>query len=506
MDSNAILKCCLGLSVTGGTFATADAAPVHDKNHKQPNVIFLVADDLGFGDIGCNGEKAVRTPNVDALANDGIRFTDAHACASTSTPSRYSLFTGHYNWRRNDTGIAPGDAAMIIKPEQYTIADMFKSVGYTTGAIGKWHLGLGDERGKQDWNGTITPGLKDIGFDYSCIMAATADRVPCVFIENGKVDHYDPTAPIYVSYKKNFPGEPSGKNNPELLTKLRPSFGHDQAIVNGISRIGFMKGGGKALWVDENIADTIASKAIHFINENSNKPFFLYVGTNDVHVPRFPHPRFQGKSGMGLRGDAILQFDWTVGAIIKALKDQGIYDNTLIVLTSDNGPIVDDGYADKAKELLGSHRPWGEYRGTKYSIYEAGTRVPFIVTWPNQIKPGESEALMTQIDLYASLAKLVDGKIEKGGAPDSQNHLKALLGKDKKGRDYIIESSGMLAVSTGEWKYIPPKINKRNPKRSVPVQLYNLRKDIGEKHNVAAQYPKIVEKLDKYLKAEMAKK
>ena len=499
-----MLKCCLGLTVLSGAMATnATAAP--DKTDKKPNVIFLVADDLGFGDLSCNGENTINTPNVDALANAGIRFTDAHACASTSTPSRYALFTGQYNWRRKDTGIAPGDAAMIIRPEQNTIADMFKSVGYTTGAIGKWHLGLGDKRGEQNWNGTITPALTDIGFDYSCIMAATADRVPCVWIENAKIANYDPTAPVYVSYKKNFPGEPTGKDNPELLTKLKHSHGHDMSIVNGIGRIGFMKGGGKALWKDENIADTIAAKAINFIKSNSDKPFFLYVGTNDVHVPRYPHPRFQGKSGMGLRGDAILQFDWTIGAIVDALKEQGIYENTLIVLTSDNGPVIDDGYKDQAKELLGNHRPWGDYRGGKYSIYEAGTRVPFIATWTKKIKPGVSNALFSHIDLFASMAKLVDGEIKEGGAPDSQDNLKALLGKDKNGRKYIIESSGYLAVSTGEWKYIPERINKRNPKKSTPAQLYNLRKDIGEKHNVAAQNPKIVEKLDKILKAEKAK-
>ena len=505
MENESLLKCCLGLTVLGGAFtATAAAAP--DKTPKKPNVIFLVADDLGFGDLSCNGEKTINTPNVDALTNDGLRFTDAHACASTSTPSRYSLFTGHYNWRRKDTGIAPGDAAMIIRPEQITIADMFKSVGYTTGAIGKWHLGLGDKRGEQDWNGTITPGLTDIGFDYSCIMAATADRVPCVWIENAKIANYDPTAPVYVNYKHNFPGEPTGKDNPELLTKLKHSHGHDMSIVNGIGRIGFMKGGGKALWKDENIADTIASKAIGFIKKNSDKPFFLYVGTNDVHVPRYPHPRFQGKSGMGLRGDAILQFDWTVGAIVKALKDEGIYENTLIVLTSDNGPIIDDGYKDQAQELLGNHRPWGDFRGTKYSIYEAGTRIPFIATWTDKIKPGVTDALFSHIDLYASLAELVDGKIAEGAAPDSKNNLKALLGKDKKGRDYIIESSGVLAVSTGEWKYIPARPNKKNPKKSAPAQLYNLRKDIGEKHNVAAENPAIVKKLDKILQDERAKK
>lgn len=302
---------------------------------------------------------------MDSLATNGIRFTDAHSVAATSTPSRYSLFTGHYSWRRNDTGIAAGNAGMIIKPEQTTIADMFKSAGYTTGAIGKWHLGMGDKTGTQDWNGIITPGPQDIGFDYSYLMAATGDRVPCVWIENQRVANYDLNAPIHVSYTKPFPGEPLGKDHPELLTKLKPypNHGHNQAIVNGISRIGYMKGGGKALWEDENIADTLTSKAVRYIEEHKDTTFFLYVGTNDIHVPRYPHSRFIGKSGMGYRGDAILQFDWTVGEIMKALKKQGIAENTLIVLTSDNGPVVNDGYLDQAVELLGEHRPWGDMRG-----------------------------------------------------------------------------------------------------------------------------------------------
>lgn len=485
--------------------------PVLAQNIKKtPNVIFIVADDLGYGDLSCYGEKTINTPNVDKLASNGIVFTDAHSTASTSTPSRYSLFTGCYNWRRNDTGIAPGDAGMIIRPEQITIADMFKNAGYTTGAIGKWHLGLGDKTGTQDWNGAITPGPQDIGFDYSYLMAATGDRVPCVWIENQKVANYDSEHPIYVSYKKNFPGEPTGKDNPELLTKLHPSIGHNQSIVNGISRIGYMKGGGKALWKDENIADTIAAKAVQFIEREADKQFFLYVGTNDIHVPRYPHARFRGKSGMGYRGDAILQFDWTVSQIVDALKRKGIYENTLIILTSDNGPVVDDGYKDQAKELLGSHRPWSIYRGTKYSIYEAGTRVPFIVSWPKKIKPGTSKALMSHIDLFASMASMVNEKIPSGAAGDSEDQLSALLGKDKKGRKYVIESSGLLAVTTGDWKYIMPRQKKdknaSNNNNKQLGQLYHLKNDISEKENVIETYPDKAKDLRAIIEKEVNKK
>ena len=364
-----------------------------------PNVIFIYADDLGYGDLECYGATRVQTPNVNRLASEGIRFTQAHAAASTSTPSRYAMLTGEYAWRRPDTDIAAGNAKMIIRPGQFTMADLFKSAGYATAAIGKWHLGLGDKTGEQDWNAPLPAALGDLGFDYHYIMAATADRVPCVFIENGQVANYDPSAPIEVSYKANFPGEPTGRDNPELLYNLKPSFGHDMSIVNGISRIGYMKGGGKALWKDENIADSILVHAQGFIRANKDKPFFMYFATNDIHVPRFPHERFRGKNPMGLRGDAIVQFDWTVGQLMKTLDDLGIADNTLIILSSDNGPVVDDGYADEAVAKLGNHRPAGPLRGNKYSAFEGGTRVPAIVRWPKEIhKPAVSDALVSQID------------------------------------------------------------------------------------------------------------
>ena len=319
----------------------------HNAQEKQPNVIIIYADDLGYGDLSCYGAQGVTTPNTDRLAAQGIRFTNAHAVAATSTPSRYALLTGHYAWRRNDTGIATGDAAMIIRPEQTTIADIFQQRGYTTGAVGKWHLGLGSETGKQDWNGFITPGPQDIGFDYSYLMAATGDRVPCVFVENQRIVNLDPNDPVEVSYKTPFPGEPLGKTHPELLTKLKPSHGHDMAIVNGISRIGYMKGGKSALWVDENIADSIACKSVEFIEKHKAEPFFLYVGTNDVHVPRYPHERFRGKSPMGLRGEAILQFDYTVGLIADALDSLGIDDY-----------LVDIGGEMTAKGVNPKGLPW----------------------------------------------------------------------------------------------------------------------------------------------------
>lgn len=478
----------------------------------SPNVVLILADDIGYGDLGCYGATAICTPNVDRLAAGGIRFTDAHAVAATSTPSRYSLFTGHYAWRRSDTGIARGDAAMIIRPEQSTLADLFHECGYVTGAVGKWHLGLGDVEGKQDWNGFITPGPRDIGFDYSYLMAATGDRVPCVFLENQRVVNLDPEDSIFVSYDSPFMGEPLGKDHPELLTKLCPSHGHDMAIVNGISRIGYMKGGKKALWEDENIADSIVYKAVNFIEQNKSKPFFLYVGTNDIHVPRYPHPRFVGKSGMGPRGDALLQFDWTVGRIKEALDKNGLSNNTLIIITSDNGPVIDDGYKDKAAELLGDHRPWGNLRGGKYSNFEGGTRVPLIIYWPGVLRSKVSSALVSHIDFYASLASLLGKSLSFGEAPDSRNCLNTFLGKEVKGREYVIEFAGSYSVYDGIWKFIAPSKAAAYRKSSdielgndKHIQLYNLSKDIGELDNCAKDFPLEVDRLKAILKDEMNK-
>lgn len=481
--------------------------PVTDREH--PNVIVILADDLGYGDLECYGATNVQTPNVNRLANNGIRFTNGHAVAATSTPSRYSLLTGEYAWRRPDTGVAAGNAGMIVRPAQYTLADVFKNEGYATCAIGKWHLGLGEKTGGQDWNAPLPTGVQDLGFDHHYIMAATADRVPCVFIEDGRVDNYDPSAPIEVSYQKNFEGEPTGAQNPELLYNLKHSHGHDMAIVNGIGRIGFMKGGGKALWKDENIADSITSYAVNFIKEHQNEPFFMYFCTNDVHVPRFPHQRFRGKTNMGLRGDAIAEFDWSVGEIMNTLDQLGLTENTLIILSSDNGAVVDDGYDDKAEELLNGHRPCGDLRGNKYSAFEGGTTVPVIVSWPKKVKGGqESDVLLSQIDWMASLAGLINAPLPKGSAPDSYNRIGNLLGTDTTDRPWIVEQSYSLSVRTKDWKYIEP--NDGNPMitwgpkietgNAKTPQLYQMSVDGGETRNVANDNPEKVYELQNILR------
>lgn len=491
--------------VLGSCLPLAAQAQPADRAAERPNVLLIYADDVGFGDLSCNGYGSVPTPNVERLAREGVRFTNAHCAASTSTPARYSMLTGQFAWRQRGTGVARGDAAMIIDPARYTLADLFRDNGYRTGVVGKWHLGLGSETGAQNWNAEIRPNPADLGFDYSYIMAATADRTPCIFIENGLGVSLDPDDPVEVSYERNFPGEPTGRDNPELL-RMHPSEGHDQSIVNGISRIGYMRGGKRAQWRDEYIADSIADHAVRFLERCAGQaaPFFLYYATNDVHVPRVPHPRFAGKSGLGPRGDAILSFDWCVGRVLAALDSLGLAENTLVILSSDNGPVVDDGYRDQARELLGDHKPGGDFRGGKYSIYEAGTRVPCVVRWPGHVPAGRTtDALAGQIDWFASLASLLGASLPAGAAPDSEEHLATWL-RGAPGRDMLAYQSNNenVAVTDGRWKYIPPLdgplyawgtgIELGN---SPDDQLYDMQSDPRERHNVAAERPEIVERL-----------
>lgn len=481
---------------------------------EKPNIVLIYADDMGYGDLSCYGAERVQTPNVDALATNGLRFINAHSAAATSTPSRYGLFTGEYPWRRKGTQIAAGDAALIIKPHRNTVPKIMKEAGYTTAAIGKWHLGIGNIDGQQDWNKLLTPGPREIGFDYSYIMAATGDRVPCVYLENQRVANLEPKDPLLVSYSQNFPGEPSGKDNPELLTKLKPSpnHGHNQGIVNGISRIGYIKGGRAALWKDESIADSITTHAVQFIEKNKEKPFFLYFGTNDIHVPRFPHERFRGKTEMGHRGDAIVQFDWSVGEIVRALKEAGIFENTMIIITSDNGPVVDDGYMDEAREKLMDHKPWGPFRGGKYSNFEAGTRVPFVVHWPGKVQKGISNALISQIDLLGTMASLTGREKSSDIPEDSRNQLPAWLGIDPDGRDYVIGAASTLTVLTRDWKYIEPgkgqpynKLTNTEMGNRETDQLYDMRSDRGEYDNMATKNKLMLRFMKQILEEEKSK-
>ena len=476
-----------------------------------PNIVLVYADDLGYGDVSAYGAKSIATPNIDRLAISGLRFTDAHAAAATCTPSRYALLTGEYAFRKPGTGILPGDAALIIEPGRTTLPSMLKTAGYTTGVVGKWHLGLGP-KGGPDWNGEIKPAPNDIGFDYSFIMAATGDRVPTVYVENRRVVGLDPGDPITVSYTNQVDDGPTGRSHPGQL-KMSPSHGHDQTIVNGISRIGYMKGGKAALWKDEDMADEFTGRAVRFIEQQKARPFFLFFALHDPHVPRVPHPRFAGRSAMGPRGDVILEADWSVGQILDTLDRLKLADNTLVIFTSDNGPVVDDGYKDDAVAKLGSHAPSGPFRGGKYSHFEGGTRVPFILRWPARVKPGTSDALISQVDFLASFAALVKKPLATGDGPDSVDTLAALLGTAKTGRAELIEQAGGQAIRAGQWKYIEAsKRQKVNVQTNTELgndtvpQLYDLARDPGERQNVADQNPAKVAELQARLDAIRGKR
>ena len=471
----------------------------------KPNIIIIYVDDLGYGDIGVNGAIGVKTPNVDELAKNGLNFTDAHSAASTCTPSRYSLLTGSYAFR-NNAAILEGDAPLIIDTKKETLPKMLQKAGYTTGVVGKWHLGLGN--GKIDWNFRVDLGPKEVGFDYSFLIPATGDRVPTVFLENQRVVNLDLNDPIKVSYGARIDGGyPLGREKPEML-KMHTDPYHQGAITNNISRIGHMKGGESALWVDEKIPFVLSEKATNFINKEKDNPFFLYFSLHDIHQPRIANIKFVESSTMGPRGDVIAQMDWCVGEITKALKKQNLLENTLIIFTSDNGPILDDGYLDYAIELLGEHKPGGKYKGAKYSIYEAGTRMPTIVHWPAKVRPGKSDALLSQVDLYASLANLVNQKIDRGAAPDSENHLNAWLGKTNKGRKFMLEEAFTFGLRMGKWKYIKSKsqgtpgwIKQKfvDPGFRKEVQLFNLDADPAEENNIAENHPEIVQEMEKEL-------
>jgi arylsulfatase A-like enzyme len=483
------------LSASGATLAhSALAQPV-----ARPNIVLIYADDIGYGDLSCYGATQVKTPNLDRLAQGGVRFTDAHSSSATCTPSRYSMLTGEYAWRKPGTGVLPGDARLIIDPQRPTLPKMLQGAGYRTGVVGKWHLGLGT--GNIDWNGPLTPGPLEVGFDSAFIMPATGDRVPCVYVQDRRVVGLDPADPIRVDYQKPIAGEPTGRANPERL-KMHPSHGHDMAIVNGVSRIGYMTGGAKALWNDETMADTFVQQGLRFIDESRRQPFFLYFATHDIHVPRLPHPRFAGRTKMGPRGDAIASLDWSVGQLLGRLDRLGLTRNTLVMFSSDNGPVVDDGYKDQAAEKLGAHRPAGNLRGGKYSNFEGGTRVPLLARWPERIKPTVSDALIGQQDFFASLATLTGQKLTPEAAPDSLDVLPALLGEAKAGREWIIEHSRSLSFRQGDYKLIEPNDGPAtNPLTNTDLgnapspQLYRVSQDRGEQQNLASAMPDKVKEL-----------
>jgi arylsulfatase A-like enzyme len=450
---------------------------------RLPNIVIILADDLGYGDLGCQGAKGIKTPNLDALAREGLRFTDAHAPAAVCTPTRYAMLTGQYPWRRNatglDKGVANGDSPLLIPTDSVTLPGLLKAAGYRTGLVGKWHLGFGTS--KPDYNGDLKPGPLEIGFDEFFGIPATNDRVPTVFVRDHRVVGLDPKDPIALTYRD------PGKDSP--MKK--------QAAGRG--RIGWTSGGKAAWWKDIDIADTLTGEAVKFIGQHHAKPFFLCFTPHDVHAPTIPHPRFAGTSGLGPRADMVHELDWSVGELLKALERHGLTQNTLVILSSDNG-------AYKTEE--GAHRPNGPWKGVKSQLWEGGHRVPFIAKWPGRIAPGESSALVGLVDLPATAAAVAGRPLPAGAAPDSFNLLPLMTGKDRDaGRDHLVVMSGKgdLAIRQGPWKYIPDlstadgwsSWKKPGKKAKAPAKpgLYHLGDDPGERKNLHASQPEVSKRL-----------
>jgi len=510
--------------------AVADQPTAKSQPGRQPNIIVIMADDIGYGDVSCYGATAIETPHIDRLAASGIKFLNGYCSASTCTPTRYSFLTGNYAFRSPGTGIAPPNGPAIIQPGTTTIASLLQQAGYKTAVIGKWHLGLGhrdaadSDHGKAgpNWNGDLKPGPLEIGFDTCFLLPTTNDRVPQVYVQDHRVLNLDPADPLWVGDRKPSDDHPTGVSHRHTL-KMDWSHGHNETIHNGISRIGFYTGGHAARFRDEDLADKWIEKSVEFMEAHRDQPFFLFFASHDNHVPRMPHERFQGKSQLGFRGDSILQLDWCVGEIMAQLDRLGLSENTLVIFCSDNGPVMDDGYVDGALEQRGDHQAAGPFSGGKYSVYEGGTRTPFITNWKGKIEPGVSTEVVCTIDLAHSLAAMVGQAPADDACIDSFNVLGALLGtKGEPGRQHLVQQNNQgshlgLRLLEGErdWKLVTAPngqmynldINRTLTSAKVPnVQLFDLQADPAEKNDLREQHPEVASRMLELLEQIKASK
>ena len=477
-----------------------------------PNIIFILADDLGYGDLSSYGATAIQTANIDRLAEEGVKFTDAHSPSSVCTPTRYGLLTGRYCWRTWLTRSAlSSDAPLLIEENRPTVASVLRSAGYYTAHVGKWHLGFGREddyaEGRQgqgepnswrsrtggpDWNGQLKPGPLEVGFDYFFGIPIVNSYPPYVFVENHRVVSLDPDDPIR-----------------EMESRY----------------LGEMQGGKAARWKDNELALRLTAKTVSLVEKFSQQeqPFFLYYAPHQPHRPYTPNVRFKGASRFGAYGDFIEELDWSVGEVLNALDRFGLSKNTLVIFSSDNGGLVNPasssaqrgaGYGDGVAELPApeaGHQANGPVlRGGKGDIWEGGHRVPFLARWPGKIRAGTtSEETISLTDMLATFAAVAGQELTHKAGPDSFNVLPALLGDDlgdTLGRPRVMQSggrSGMLSLREGPWKLIDGQggggYRDGEAKTGEPPQLYNLSQDLGEQTDVSTQYPEIADRLRKLL-------
>ena len=455
---------------------------------ENPNIVYLLADDMGMGDLTCyNPESKIPTPAMDALAMDGMMFTDAHTNSAVCSPTRYGILTGTYAFRtRMKSGVLWGSSPLLIKEGEPTVASLLKENGYNTACIGKWHLGLGwqtlepgieltdnweNDIPKIDFTKPILSGPNSVGFDYFFGITGSLDMPPYAYIENQLTQG--------------------------LPTEITREGGREGATVPGFKA--------------KSVMPDLTQKAVDFIKkQTTDKPFFLYFPWAAPHTPVVPNDEFLGKSNAGIYGDFVVECDATVQHIVTALKENGLYENTIIILTSDNGSSP-HGFPIE-KEIEYNHNTSNGFKGRKSHSYDGGHRVSFIVTWPNHIKPGSiSDEIICSTDLYATVADLLSHKLNDDEAQDSYSFLPVLKGENytKPLREAIIHHSlnGDFSIRKGDWKFIDAKGHGgfAQIKEMVPadsIQLYNLATDPSEAKNVYADNPDLVNELkmllDKY--------
>lgn len=486
----------------------------------RPNIVLIFADDLGYGDLGCYGATHVQTPNIDRLAAEGRRFTDAHSVSAVCTPSRYALLTGEYPVRahggRGVWGPAPVTSPLIVDTDKTTIADVMKSSGYDTAVVGKWHLGFGT--GTNKWQEPLRPGPQDLGFDYYFGMPVVNSAPPYVFVENDRVVGSDPDDPLVYL----------GRNakNATPITPLPPE---------AAQRSGNVFGGAKEahrLFNDYQVGTTLAEKSVAWVNGRNGNPFFLYLATTNIHHPFTPAKRFQGTSQCGLYGDFIHELDWIVGEILSCLAENGLSDNTLVIFTSDNGGMFNLGGQTAFKA---GHRQNGKLLGFKFGVWEGGHRVPMIVRWPGKVKAGTiSDQLIGNVDMLATFAAIAGQELDQAQQADSVNMLPALIGQpDEPIRDHLVlapHKGTHLSLRKGKWMYIPRQgsggFGGRNPgdhtfagpaaasfvgsvnsdiedgkikSDAPPAQLYDLHADVNQHQNIHDEHPEVVKELSSLL-------
>jgi arylsulfatase A-like enzyme len=474
----------------------------------KPNIVFILCDDLGYGDVRClNPEGKIATPNMDRLAAGGMAFIDAHTSSSVCSPTRYGLLTGRYNWRSKlQSGVLGGLSPRLIEPGRMTVASLLKAQGYQTACIGKWHLGMDwvkhegkdvselnietpAQVGSVDFSQPIKNGPMSVGFDYYYGISASLDMVPYTFIEN---DH----VVAVPTEEQSFPmmlGRDDGKN-----TRKGPG-------APGFTAIG--------------VLPALTTKAVGHIgaraaDAKAGRPFFLYLPLNSPHTPIAPAPEWQGKSGINPYADFVMQTDATVGAVLDALDQNGLAENTLIIMTSDNGCSPSANFPELAAK---GHNPSGQFRGHKADIFDGGHRVPFLARWSGQIKAGtKSDQIICLTDFLATCAEIVGVKLPDNAGEDSVSILPALLGKaDKPLREAVVHHSinGSFSIRQGDWKlelcsgsggWSDPRPNTPAAKALPPVQLYDLSKDVAEAANVQAEHTETVDRLTRLLEKYIA--